>query len=102
MMHLSARGRHTSGRPPDGRPAVCEETKVRVATCAPNDCSDYHLPDNMPVDVGQPAIGAVVTKSQSFVVNSQEVQDGSVEVVDFHGLNTFPRPLVAFAMRGST
>ena len=38
----------------------------------------------MSMNVGQPALGAVVVVGEGFMVQAEEVQDGGVEVVDVH------------------
>ena len=40
-----------------------------------------HLGDDVPVDVGQPAVDAVVADGQPLVVDAQQVQDRGVQVV---------------------
>ena len=49
----------------------------------------------MPVHVGEAALDAVVVKGEEFVVEAEEVQDGSVEIVRGDGvclLYTSPSP----------
>ena len=40
-----------------------------------------HLLNHFPMHVGQPAVDAVVAESQSFMINSQQVQDRRVQIV---------------------
>src|SRR5262245_43507636 len=64
--------------------------------------SGKHLRDDMPVDVGQAAIDAVVVDAELLMIDSQEMQDRRMEVVaGGGGLDGFPGPLVASAVRDS-
>ena len=59
----------------------------------------------MAVDIGQAAIDAVVSHRELFVVDSQQVQDRGVDVVDVSRIVSVGRlvaPLVAGAVRGAT
>src|SRR5262245_12102252 len=52
----------------------------------------------MSVHVGEPTAGAVMEERQTFVINSKEVQNSCMQVVDLDGRLSLPRPLVAFAV----
>ncbi len=55
--------------------------------------------DHVTVNVGQPAVDAVVAHGQAFVVQSQQVQDGGVDVVTVcgsGGVGGLEGPFVAF------
>src|SRR5579871_2352157 len=62
-----------------------------------------NLIDDMTVNVGQPAINAVVSKRELLVVDPQQVQDRGVEVVAV-GLTRgrFVRPFIALAVRSAS
>ncbi len=44
--------------------------------------SGKYLPDDIPVNIGQAAFQAVVVLGQALVIQSQEVQDGRIEIPD--------------------
>ena len=55
--------------------------------------------DDFAMDVGETAIGAVMAKGEFFVIDSQEVEDGCVEIVAIGPAGgCFPRPFVALAV----
>ena len=54
----------------------------------------------MPMHVGQPAVDAVVADGEFRVVDSQEVKDGRVDVVDL-GLGLAVERLVAELVAGA-
>src|SRR4051794_40283143 len=49
--------------------------------------SRYQLPQHLAVDIGEPAVGAVVVESDFFVVETKEMQDGRIEVVGRRHVN---------------
>jgi len=56
----------------------------------------------LPVHIGQPEVAALEAVSQLGVIESQQVQDGSVQVVHVHGiLDRVEAKLVAFANRNA-
>ena len=55
------------------------EREVSEMFCS---ASGKDLPDDVPVDVRQAAIDAVVRVCELFVVQAEEVEDGRVEVVN--------------------
>src|SRR3954469_25605395 len=79
-------------RRPDGRPVLNKRNECKSCNLRAGTCSNKQLADDVPVDVGQPAVGAVMPKRQPFVINSQQVQDGGVQVVDLDRRNPFPGP----------
>src|SRR4030095_5717502 len=44
--------------------------------------TSQHLPDDVPVDIGEAALGAVVVVGQFLMIEAEEGEDGGVEVVD--------------------
>src|SRR5215210_5310018 len=54
--------------------------------------------DDFAVDVGEPAVGAVVAEGQLRVVDAEQVEDGGVEVVAVSRRASAPGPLVALAV----
>src|SRR5262245_56707147 len=61
------------------------------------------LADHVPVNIGQPAIDAIVTVCQSLMIDPHKMENGGMQVVGCscvrHG---FPRPLVTLSMSHST
>src|ERR1700738_5275441 len=60
-----------------------------------------NVPDDVAMDVGQAAVGAVMAEGQAFVIDAQKVQDRGVQIVTIQRLDGAPAPLVAFAGRGA-
>jgi hypothetical protein len=61
--------------------------------------SGQHVFDHMTVDIGEPAIEAVVIEGQALMVEAQEVEDGGVEIIDGGFVQRgFEAELVAFAI----
>ena len=59
----------------------------------------HNAPDDVAVDVGQAAVDAVMADCQSFVVDAEQVQDGSEHVMAVCAGFTFPTPTIALAVR---
>ena len=55
--------------------------------------------DYVAVDVGEAAFEAVVVVAEAFVIETEEVQDGGVEIIDAGDINGgFPAELIGLAM----
>ena len=55
--------------------------------------------NHVAVDVGEAAFEAVVVVAEAFVIETEEVQDGGVEVIDAGDIDGgFPAELIGFAM----
>src|ERR1044072_7814999 len=60
--------------------------------------SGEQIRDDLAVDVGEAAVGAVVAEGEFLMVDAEEVQRGGVEVVGRGGVaRGFPGPFIAFA-----
>ena len=61
--------------------------------------------DDVSMDVGEPAVDAVLAEGESFVIDAEEVENGGVNVVALRGIGPvegFVAPLIAFAVGHST
>ena len=67
--------------------------------------SRQNVLDDVPVDIGQSTVDTVVSDSQPFVVDPQQVQDRGVNVVDLCRVFAIERlvaPLVGWSVRDAT
>ena len=67
--------------------------------------SRQNVLDDVPVDIGQSTVDTVVSDGQPFVVDTQQVQDRGVNVVDLcrvFAIKRFVAPLVGWSVRDAT
>src|SRR6266480_4408217 len=63
--------------------------------------SPQHLPNDLPMHVRQPSINAIVPESEPGMIDSQQVQNGGMNVIDFCGMvpvKLFVAPFIAWSV----
>src|SRR5437588_12879047 len=73
-----------------------------VLTSVLGRASGENIVNDVPVDVGEAAVYAVVAEGQLFVVDAEQVENGGVEVVAVGRRYSFPGPLIAFTVGDAT
>ncbi len=67
-------------------PTSCRTSDLDDRQLPSREASRQHLLDHLPMHVGQTALDSVVIEADSFVLESQEVQDRGVKVVRCDGV----------------